>query len=165
MRFLKIIDTINDWVARLFSPVLILIMLIAAYEVFRRYVLTNPTTWAWEINAQLMCFIGALAGGYALLKKAHVSVDIVYSRFSAKIKALLDIITSPLFFIFTGALIWFGFKEAHRAYVVHQKVISQFASPLWPIKTIIAIGAVLIFLQGVAKLIRDILTLLGKDRA
>jgi len=163
MRFLKIVDAMNEWAAKLVGPVLLLIMLIAVYEVIRRYFLANPTTWAWEINAHLMCFMGAFAGGYALLKKAHVSVDIIYARFSPRTKALLDVITSPIFFIFVGALVWFGFKEAYDAYVNHQTVLSQFASPLWPVKTLIAVGAVFIFLQGVAKLIRDIRTLTGES--
>jgi TRAP-type mannitol/chloroaromatic compound transport system permease small subunit len=162
MGFLKTIDRINEWMARLFSPVVLVIMALAVYEVFRRYVLTNPTTWVWETNSFLMCLMGALAGGYALLRKAHVSVDVISSRFSPRTRALVDIITCPLFFIFAGALIWYGGKDALRAFEVKQRMLSQFASLLWPIKTVIVLGAVLIFLQGVAKLIRDIRTLRGK---
>jgi TRAP-type mannitol/chloroaromatic compound transport system permease small subunit len=164
MRWLKSIDCLNAWMAKLFSPVILLIMAFAVYEVFRRYALSSPTTWVWEVNAQLMCFMGALAGGYALLQKAHVSVDVISSRFSPRTKALVDVVTSPLFFIFAGALIWYGGKDAWRAYAVHQRMISQFASPMWPIKTVIVCGAVLIFLQGVAKLVRDIHTVLGKPQ-
>ena len=163
MRFLNWIDTINEWIGRIFCSTLIFIMVFAVYEVIRRYFFSNPTTWVWEINSQLLCFMGALAGGYALLHNAHVSVDIVASRLKPKSKAVLNIITSPLFFLFSGCLIWYGGKEAIRAYVVDQHVISTFASPLWPIKFIIVLGGVLIFLQGVAKLVRDIGTLAGKE--
>lgn len=162
MSFVRIIDSINEWMAKLFSPVILVIMAIAFFEVVRRYVLDDPTTWAWEINSQLMCMMGAFAGGYTLFKNAHVSVDVISSRFSPKTKALVDIIVSPLFFIFSGALIWYGGKDALRAFEVNQRMISQFASLMWPIKTIICVGGVLIFLQGIAKLIRDIKTLGGK---
>jgi TRAP-type mannitol/chloroaromatic compound transport system permease small subunit len=163
MGFLKAIDRLNDWMAKLFSPVILLIMALAVYEVFRRYVLSSPTTWVWEVNSQLMCLMGALSGGYALLKKAHVSVDVVSSRFSPRTKALVDVLTSPLFFLFAGALVWYGAKDALRAYEVKQRMISQFASLMWPIKAVIVLGAVLIFLQGIAKLVRDIRKLTGKD--
>jgi TRAP-type mannitol/chloroaromatic compound transport system permease small subunit len=162
MAFVKIIDRVNAWMAKLFSPIIFLIMVIAFFEVVRRYLLDNPTTWAWEVNSQLMCLMGALAGGYALLQNAHVSVDVISSHFSPRTKALVDIITCPLFFIFSGALIWYGGKDALRAFEVHQRMISQFASLVWPIKTVICIGAVLIFLQGIAKLIRNIRILRGK---
>ncbi|MEW5722620.1 MAG: TRAP transporter small permease subunit, partial [Thermodesulfobacteriota bacterium] len=137
MRFLKAIDSINEWMGKLFSPTLLLIMILAVYEVIRRYVFTNPTTWVWEINSQLLCFMGAMAGGYTMLNNGHVSVDILSSRFPPRVKALVDIITSSLFFILVLALIYYGTKEALRAFQVNQKVISQFASPLWPIKFII----------------------------
>ena len=61
MRFLHYIDKLNDWVSKLFSPVFILIILFAVYEVVRRYILNNPTIWVWEVNSQLLCFIGGNA--------------------------------------------------------------------------------------------------------
>ena len=162
MRFVKLIDSINEFVQRVFSPVVLVIMGVAFYEVFRRYVMRNPTIWAWEINSQLMAFMGALAGGYTLLRKGHVSVDIVTSRLSHRTRAVIDIITFPLFVIVTCALVWYGAKDAMIAFVTHKKVISQFNSYLWPIKTVIPIGAALVFLQGAAKLIRDIRIVQGK---
>jgi TRAP-type mannitol/chloroaromatic compound transport system permease small subunit len=162
LKYLTWIDTINEWIGRVFCSTLIFIMVFAVYEVIRRYFFVNPTIWVWEINSQLLCFMGALAGGYALLHNSHVSVDIVVARLSPRARAILDIVTSPLFFIFSGCLIWYGTKEAIRAYSVNQHVISTFASPLWPIKFIIALGGVLIFLQGIAKLIRDIRTVAGE---
>jgi TRAP-type mannitol/chloroaromatic compound transport system permease small subunit len=161
--FVRWIDTINDWIGKIFCSTLIFIMVFAVYEVVRRYFFSNPTTWVWEINSQLLCFMGALGGGYALLHNSHVSVDIVVARLSPRAKAIIDIITSPLFFLFSGCLIWYGSKEAFRAYAVDQHVISTFASPLWPIKSIIALGGILIFLQGLAKLIRDINTVREKE--
>ena len=166
LRFLKWIDTINEWIGNIFCSTLIIIMIFAVYEVVRRYFFSNPTTWVWEINSQLLCLMGALAGGYALLHNSHVSVDIVVTRLSERSKAVLNIITSPIFFLFSGCLIWYGTKEAYRAYSVNQHVISQFASPLWPIKSIIALGGILIFLQGVSKLIQNIRIVLGeKDQS
>ena len=159
MRFINWIDKVNEWIGQIFCSTLLFIMIFAVYEVIRRYFFSNPTTWVWEINSQLLCFMGALAGGYTLLHNSHVSVDIVVSRLKPKHRALLSIITAPLFFLFSCCLIWYGGKEAVRAYTVNQHVISTFASPLWPIKSIICLGGVLIFLQGVSKLCKDIIVL------
>jgi TRAP-type mannitol/chloroaromatic compound transport system permease small subunit len=161
LKFLNWIDAINEWIGRIFCSTLIFIMMFACYEVICRYFFASPTIWVWEINSQLLCLMGALGGGYALLHNSHVSVDIVVARLSPKSKAIIDILTSPLFFIFSGCLIWYGTKEAFRAYSVNQHVISTFASPLWPIKFVIALGGVLIFLQGIAKLIRDVRAVTG----
>lgn len=156
MKVLKYIDFINEWVGKVFSNVILIIMLLAIYEVIRRYFFSNPTTWVWEINSHLMCLMGAMAGGYTYLKGSHVSVDILTSRLQPRTRAILSLATAPFFFIFVGCLIWFGAKEAIRSYAVDLRVISQFASPLWPVKSVIPLGGILIFLQGLSGLIRNI---------
>ena len=163
MRFLRVIDSINEFVGRVFCWILALIMLLVSYEVFKRYVLTDPTIWVWEVNYHLMCIMGALSGGIALLYKKHINVDILYGKLSVRHKAILDILTCIFFFFMAGALVWYGSLEAIRAYVKHQRIISVLGSPLWPTKSIIAIGGVLILLQGIAKLIRDIRIVAGKE--
>jgi len=163
MRFLKVVDSINEFVGKVFCWILALIMLLTSYEVFKRYVMTDPTIWVWETNFHLMCMMGALSGGIALLYKKHINVDILYSKLSARHKAILDIVTCIFFFFMAGALIWFGALDAIRAFVKHQRVISLLNSPLWPTKSVIVIGGVLILLQGIAKLIRDIRIVAGKE--
>jgi len=162
-RFLKLIDGINEFVGKVFCWILALIMLLVSYEVFKRYVLTDPTIWVWEVNYHLMCVMGALSGGIALLHKKHINVDILYGKLSVRNKAILDIVTCGFFFFMAGSLVWFGALEAIRAYVKHQRIISVLNSALWPTKSIIVIGGILIFLQGFAKLIRDIRIVAGKE--
>jgi len=152
MKFIAFVNRLSDWTGKIVSPVIVLIMALSIYEVGRRYFFSSPTTWVWEINSQLMCLMGAMAGCYTFSKGGHVSVDIVTSRLSRKARALMQILTSPVFFIFAGCLIWFGAKEAIRAYLVDLRVISQFGSLLWPVKAVIPLGGILIFLQGLANL-------------
>jgi len=162
VRVLHYIDKLNDWVGKLFNPIFMLITFFAVYEVVRRYILGSPTIWVWEINSQLMCFIGAMAGGYALLKDSHVSVDIISNMLPPRVRAVVNIITWPFFFVLVGCVIFYGAKEAWRAYIVNQHEISTFGSPLFPIKAMIPIGGTLLLIQGIAKLIRDIRIAIGK---
>ena len=163
MGFLKAIDALNERVGKIFSPVLLVMIVLAFSEVVLRYFFSRPTTWVWEINSQLMVLVCALGAGWALRDNSHISVDIVYKRLSRRKRAIVDLITSPFFFLLAGSLVFFGAKEALRAYEVNQRMLSQFASPLWPVKTVIVIGAVLILLQGVVKLIRDLRIVLGRE--
>ena len=155
VKVLEYIDLINDWVGRVLSLIIIVIMFFAAYEVVMRYFFSRPTIWVWEINSHLLCVSGAFAGGYALLTDTHVSVDILSSRLSPRLRSLLNLFTSPLFFIFVGSLIWFGTQEAIRSIAVGEREISTFASPLYITKSLIPLGAVLMLLQGIAKYIRE----------
>ena len=76
-------------------------MLFGVYEVAARYFFNRPTIWVWELNGLLQCVFVALAGGYTLLVRGHVRVDVVYGHLSMRKKAILDLITSFFMFSFS----------------------------------------------------------------
>lgn len=157
-RFLHIVDVTNDWVGKITSFFIPVIMLIVSYEVVSRYVFNAPTIWAWDINVQLFAIIVFLGGGYTLLYKGHVNVDVLYSHFSEKGKAIAELITAPIFFIFLITLLW-KMGVMTLASIKEREIMSTiFAPPLYPMKVILYLGLVLFFMQGIAKLIRDIRT-------
>jgi TRAP-type mannitol/chloroaromatic compound transport system permease small subunit len=43
-----------------------------------------------------------------LRNNGHVRVDVFYSQFSPRLKALVDVATSLFFFIFAATLLWTG---------------------------------------------------------
>ena len=81
-------------------------MFVVSYEVVMRYIFNRPTIWALEVNQSLLCIYAALAGGYTLLRRGHVNVEIVYSRFGMRTRTVIDILTSFLFFGFIIVLLW-----------------------------------------------------------
>ena len=128
-------------------------------EVVRRYLLNSPTVWANELTQMLFGAYVILSGGYILFTGGHVNVDILTCRLSPKTQAILDIITSFLFFVFCGMLIYYGGSLAWESLSTFETSESAWDVPIYPIKLMIPTGAVLLMLQGLAKLIRDILTL------
>jgi TRAP-type mannitol/chloroaromatic compound transport system permease small subunit len=159
--FLRSIDWINEKTGRLVSFFCFFIMVIVSYEVLVRYVFSRPTIWASEINQYLLCGYSALAGGYAFLHKSHVTVDIAYQRFNLRRRAFIDVFTSFFTMIFILVLGWTGAVFSWDALKFSERSESLLAFPLFPVKVIIPLGALLIFLQVLAKLIRDLMTLVG----
>ena len=100
----------------------------------------------------------ALGGGYALLRGSHVRVDILYSRFSDRRKAIIDLATSLLFFAFIGVLLWQSGEAALWSLKLRESSPTQFAPPLYPVKMAIVLGFLIILLQGLAKFTRDMYT-------
>ncbi len=101
------IDSINQWVGDTLSPALIIMTLITSYEVMMRYIFSSPTTWVWMTNQYLLT-ICCLTGGYCLLKGTHIRVDIFTNRFSKRRLALIDLLTSPILFLFVGLTLWWS---------------------------------------------------------
>ena len=130
-------------------------------EVIRRYLLNSPTVWANELTQMLFGAYIVLAGGYIMAQEGHVNVDILYSRLSRKAQAILDIITSVLFFLFSLMMVYYGSSLAWESLSTFEHSQSAWNPPIYPVKLTIPLGASLLLLQGIAKLIRDILYLIN----
>lgn len=126
------------------------------YEVIVRYVFNSPTNWVHEGMFLMFGMQYLIAGAYAMLTESHVRVDIFYAKFSARGKAITDLITSVFFFIFAGTLLWTGLIFASDAIGQREVSFTEWAIQYWPVKIAIVVGAVLLILQGVAKLAKDI---------
>ena len=108
MSILRIIDSISEWSGKIISFGLIPIILIIVYDVVLRYVFRNPTIWAGEVSTYLFGICWITAGAYAHYHDAHVKMDVLYSRLSQRKRAIIDLITSVLFFFFIGIIVWQG---------------------------------------------------------
>lgn len=126
------------------------------YEVLARYVFNSPTIWVHESMFLMFGMQYMLSGAYAYREDQHVRVDVIYAKFSPRGKAVADIITSVFFFIFIGTMLWTGTRFALDAIQVGEHSFTEWGVQYWPVKLMIPIGASLLLLQGIAKLIKDI---------
>jgi TRAP-type mannitol/chloroaromatic compound transport system permease small subunit len=127
------------------------------YEVLARYVFNSPTNWVHESMFLMFGMQYMLSGAYAYREDQHVRVDVVYAKFSPRGKAIADIVTSVFFFIFIGTMLVTGYRFAADAVNNHEVSFTEWGIQYWPVKLAIPIGAALLLLQGISKLIKDIL--------
>jgi TRAP-type mannitol/chloroaromatic compound transport system permease small subunit len=125
------------------------------YEVMVRYVFNSPTNWAHEGMFLMFGMQYLIAGAYAMLSESHVRVDIFYANFSPRGKATVDLLTSVFFFIFAFTLLWTGLIFASDAIGQREVSFTEWAIQYWPVKIAIVVGAVLLILQGVSKVVKD----------
>jgi len=157
---LGFVDALNDWVGRVLSFGALLMFLLVLSEVIRRYFLNAPTVWGNELTQFIFGAYVILSGGYILRWGGHVNVDILFNRFGTRTRALIDICTFSLFFLFCGMMLLYGGSLAWESISIWEHSNSAWGPPIYPVKMTIPLGAFLLLLQGVAKLIRDILTLI-----
>lgn len=162
--FCRWIDTVNDRIGRVVWILFIPLTLITALEVVMRYFFSKPTVWGWDVLVQLMAVVAALGAGYTLLNKGHVRVDVLWERFPLRVRAALDLVTSLLFFFGVGVFFWLSYGEAASSISSKERMSTLWTPPIYPVRTIIAIGVALLILQGIVKFIRDVQTLkTGKE--
>ncbi len=154
-RGLTYVDAISSWSGKFMACLIFYLIGALIWEVVVRYVFQSPTNWAHESSQLIFAVYGILGGSYALLHRAHVNCELLYVRFSIRVRAILDLITSPLFFIFCIVLLMetLGFGLTSLKQLEHST--TPFNPPLYPFKLMLPLAAFLIILQGLAKFIRD----------
>jgi TRAP-type mannitol/chloroaromatic compound transport system permease small subunit len=155
------ITRFNDWLGRSVALLLLAIFALLIAEVFFRYVAGAPKVWTGELTQLLFGLYAVLSGGYIMAHGGHVNVDILYSRLPRRARAAIDVFTSFLFLVFVGALLYFGSALAWESTSFWETSQSAWDPPIWPVKLAIPIGAALLLLQGIAKLLQDIMAVLG----
>jgi TRAP-type mannitol/chloroaromatic compound transport system permease small subunit len=154
-RLLKIIDKTSEWSGIVFSYLLWPGVAVLVYEVVARYLFNAPTIWAHGATQRIFAIFYFICGAYVSLKRDHIAMDLVYNRFTLRRKAVLDIISFLFFFMFCGTLLWYGTQYAWSSLIRLEPCNTPFRAPLYPVKMVIPLGALLILLQELAHLWRS----------
>ena len=158
-QFTLMIDRISAGLGKAFSWCIMLLTFGVGYEVFMRYVLRAPTTWAFDISYITYGAMFLMAGAYTLSRNGHVRADVVYRLWKPRTQATMDFVLYILFF-FPGilALMYSGWGYAQMSVRFREvSIFSPAGVPVFPLKVLIPIAGFLLFLQGFAEIVRCIL--------
>jgi TRAP-type mannitol/chloroaromatic compound transport system permease small subunit len=163
-QFATWINFINNWVGKIVSFLVFPMIGVLCWEVFLRYVFNRPTIWAHEISALLYAVFFLLGGAYTLRWKAHINVDILYNRFSKRNRAIIDLFTWSLFYLFCIVMLIDGSTSAWTSMIRMERASTVWEPYIWPVKLCIPLSALLILLQGISKTLSDFfIALTGRD--
>src|SRR5678816_4626989 len=96
---LLFIDRISTWIGQSFSFLIVVLTLHVSWEVFSRYALDAPRSWAFDAMIMLYGTLFMMAGAYTLAKNGHVRGDVLYGFFPPRLQAGLDLTLYILFFL------------------------------------------------------------------
>ena len=160
-RFLLFADQVSTWVGKTFAWCIVLLTFAVSYEVFSRYVLGRPTTWAFDTSYILYGTLFMMSGAYALARNSHVRGDFLYRQWKPRTQAGLDLVLYFIFFL-PGVLafIYSGYGFARLSWMMNEhSSFSPGGPPIYPFKALIPIAGCLLLLQGIAEIIRCVITL------
>lgn len=154
--FCSWIDQINTWVARFWGASIVLVTAAILYEVVARGLFGQATVWANETTVYLSAVTYLLGGGYALLRRGHVRIDLIYGMLTPRTRTVADMIGFVCFALYVGALIWVGSEMAWTSFQQSEGTGTPWNPPIWPVKMAIPIAGLLLLLQGIANLVREL---------
>mgnify|MGYP000055993736 CR=1 FL=1 len=155
------IDALNRKVGRAVSWMTLLLVLITIYDIFMRYVCKSGSIWIQEAEWHLFAANFMLAGGWTLLRDGHVRVDVLYAKFSPRAKAAVDALgTLLLLFPFCAMVIWASVPYVMDSWALLEGSPDPGGLPgRFLLKTVIPVTFLLIGLQGISLLVKNVLVL------
>lgn len=149
------IGALNEWIGRALSWLSLLLVLLVFSLVAARYAFAIGSVAAQEAALWLHSLVFLLGAAFALKRDAHVRVDLVYQRLSARGKALADLVgTLVLLLPFCVFLCWISLDYVGMAWSLREGSREPGGLPgVFLLKTTIPLAAVLLGLQGIAQAI------------
>ena len=153
--YVKYIDLICEKVGRFVMYWVFFMMFLLILSFFTRNIINYPLMWIIEMAQFTITAYYLLGGGYSMIMDDHVRMDLFYGKLSKKAKAKMDIFTS-VFLIFYLVLLFFG-SITSLIYTIEtkQKLFTAWAPHVWPIKTLMLLGILLMLLQAFSTLFKD----------
>jgi TRAP-type mannitol/chloroaromatic compound transport system permease small subunit len=156
--FIRFADRLSGWFGRAFGWLILLMTFGVSYEVFVRYLLNSPTPWSLDVSFIMYGTLFMMGGAYTLSANGHVRGDFLYRLWAPRTQASVDL-ALYVFFFFPGvtALIVSGWKYASRSWQYGEVSVNSPAGiPIFQFKTVIVAAGLLLFVQGVAQILRCI---------
>lgn len=117
-----------------------------------------------EMQWHFFALMVMLGGAYALSENAHVRVDFIYGRLSARAKRLVDLIGHLIFLLpFCGLMIWLSIGFIQFSYVSGEGSDYGGLTDRWIIKSVLPVGFGLLAIVGMAEIFSNLRFLLSQD--
>lgn len=159
--FVRGVETINRVVGRFAMYLIFAILGVLLYSSISK-TFFMPAAWTLESAQFLMVAYFLLGGAYSMQLDAHVRMDLFYSRWSPKTRALVDVLTIGFLIFYLVLLLYGGISSTQYALEYDETSYSAWSPPMAPIKIVMCIGIALMLLQAIATLFKDIAAARGE---
>ncbi|WP_159653864.1 TRAP transporter small permease subunit [Vibrio atypicus] len=150
------VNRIVYWVGVSASVLMPILAATVAFEVFSRYVLGEPTIWAYDVSLFLFGYIAALGGALAQQNKAHINVDVLYLSVSMRVRSVFNLFSYSLAIFFLSVVLMMAFGKFEEAVEFNYRRQSEWAPSMahfW-VMMMVACGAFII--QFTSDILQDL---------
>ena len=161
--YVNIIDYISEKTGRATMYLVFVMMFILILSFVTRNIINIPLIWIIEMAQFVMTAYYLLGGGYSMLTDDHVRMDLIYSKLKDRTKAILDSITSVFLITYIVILLIGSISSLTYTIETNQRLFTAWAPYVWPIKSIMTFGILLMLLQSIAIFFEDLSKVLNRE--
>ena len=164
--FVKYIDRISEWTGRIVKWLIFALIGALIYEVIARYAFNRPSFWSYDVSYILYGAFFLLGAAFTLLVGGHVRIDVFYSRFSPRGRAIIDLVCYLVFFFPVMAILLHkGIDFAQSSWEFGEgSAFSAWKPAIYPYKTVFPVAIFLLLIQGVAEFLRNLVMVARKEQ-
>ena len=163
LKFAAGMDWLSERFAQIASYTVLLSAMICAGNAFIRYGVDWSSNGLLEIQWYLFAWMVMAGAPYVLKVNEHVRVDLVYGKLQKNGPVYVDIFGLVFFLMpVMGFLAWLSFPYFWNTFVSGE--VSSNAGGLirWPATLAMPLGFAMVWLQGLAELIKRVAFLMGE---
>ncbi len=159
--YIRWVDRINRIIGRFAMYMIFAILAVLLYSSFTKTFM-YPALWTLETAQFLMVAYFLLGGGYSMQLDSHVRMDLFYSSWKPKTRAIVDSFTILLLIFYLAFLLYGGISSTEYALKYHETSYSSWSPPMAPIKIVMTFGVFMMLLQAIATFFRDVARIRGE---
>ncbi|MBO6562398.1 MAG: TRAP transporter small permease subunit [Nisaea sp.] len=160
--YVAYVEKMNRFIGR-FAMYLIFAMLgVLLYSSLSKAVFL-PSLWTLETAQFLMVAYYLLGGGYSMQLGDHVRMDLLYTNWRPRTRSLVDSITVLFLIFYLCLLLYGGYSSTAYAIQYNEQSYSAWAPYMAPVKIVMTFGVLLMLLQAIATLFKDIAAVRGEE--
>ncbi len=158
------INRVVYWVGVSASVLMPILAATVAFEVFSRYVLGEPTIWAYDVSLFLFGYIAALGGALAQQNKAHINVDVLYLSVSTRARSVFNLFSYSLAIFFLCVVMMMAFGKFEEAVEFNYRRQSEWAPSMAHFWVMMMCASAVFIAQFTSDMVQDIyFVITGKD--
>jgi TRAP-type mannitol/chloroaromatic compound transport system permease small subunit len=167
--YVRVVDGLNRRIGRIVMYGIFVMMGILLWSSFTKVgsdlgFAINPSLWTLEMAQFTMVAYYILGGPYSIQMGSNVRMDLLYGELPDRRKWQIDAMTVLFLIVYLGFLLWGGWDSLMYSFQYGgERSPTAWRPYLWPIKTIMVVGIVLMLLQAISELFKDILRLKGVE--
>ncbi len=162
LAFSRVIDRLSHGVGMIIMWLILAVTLISATNAISRKAFDLSSNAWLELQWYLFAYVFLCGAGYVFLKNAHVRIDFVSSRLSARARNWIDVVGIILFLLpFCILVISLGWPFFFNSWKSGELSLNAGGLIRWPAYLTIPLGFALLLLQGLSELIKRIAFLRG----
>jgi len=158
--YVRVVDAVNYRLGRIIMyGIFVMVGILLWSSISKTFFL--PSLWTLEIAQFAMVTYYILGGPYSVQLGANVRMDLFYGNWSDRKKASFDAFTVLFLIFYLGVLLYGGIDSTTYSFKYSERSPTAWRPVMWPIKVIMCTGILLMLLQSISELIKDIAKIKG----